>query len=86
MRKQLFSGEKEHKARAECMGGGALFKHQPCFRGPEDHVCHVRPVPGASLPAEMNACLLPIMGAAEEGRTQFSSAPLSCWGKARLVP
>lgn len=26
------------------------------------------------------------MGAAEEGRTQLSPAPLSCWGKALLVP
>lgn len=47
-------------------------------RGPEDHFCHVWPVPGTSLPAEMNACVLSIMGAAEL-RTSSMSFLLSCW-------
>lgn len=57
-------------------------------RGPEDHFCHVWPVPGTSLPAEMNACVLSIMGAAEEceAENQHRVVPAFMLGKSVFVP
>lgn len=57
-------------------------------RGPEDHFCHVWPAPGTSLPAEMNACVLSIMGAAEEREAQNQQrvVPAFLLGKSLFAP
>lgn len=57
-------------------------------RGPEDHSCHVWPVPGTSLPAETTACVLSIMGVAEEceAQKQQQSVPAFMLGKSLFVP
>lgn len=59
--------------------------HSP---GPEDHFCHVWPVPGTSLPVEMNACVLSIMGAAEdcEAQNQQHVGLAFMWAKSPSVP
>lgn len=56
-------------------------------RGPEDHSCHVWPVPGTSLPVEMNVCVLSIMGAAEECKAQNQQriVPAFMLGKSLFV-